>query len=230
MMADKAEMLSDEAVAEYLAANPDFFLNHEALLDGLHIPHNAGGASSLLERQIQVLRTKDAEHERKLAQIIDAARANELQVTRQHQLILALLHTESLQESVEVLHDQLKEDFGVDFAQTIFFAEADSKLANAGVRCALPDELRDAGMAAFFDSYKAIFGRLSGDFKGQLFGDDADNIGSLGIVPINGENPVGVLVLAARDTERFTPAMGGELLERLGQLIGGVFSLRAQSL
>lgn len=231
-MTEQLEMLSDQAVAEYLAANPDFFMHYASLLEGLQIPHAAGGAASLLERQIQVLRDKSAEQERKLANFIDAARQNEMQVSRQHRLILALLHTDSLAESVEVLHDQLKEDFGVDFVETIFFADAtdDSKVsATQGLYHKTTEELKEAGMSVFFENNRSVFGRINGPFKAQLFGSAADDIASIAMVPVTGENPIGMLVLASTDPDRFTPAMGGELLERLGQLIGGIFSLRAAS-
>jgi len=48
--------LTDEAVAEWLRANPDFFRRNNELLSTLRLPHASGAAVSLIERQIEVLR------------------------------------------------------------------------------------------------------------------------------------------------------------------------------
>jgi len=43
-------------VLQYLSQNPDFFNQHEEILTSLKIPHRAGSAVSLVEKQISVLR------------------------------------------------------------------------------------------------------------------------------------------------------------------------------
>ena len=58
--------ISEQAVHDYLAAHPDFFEEHASLLSSLHLPHAAGGAVSLVERQISVLRQKDIKLEKQL--------------------------------------------------------------------------------------------------------------------------------------------------------------------
>lgn len=49
--------LDENEVADFLRAHPDFFERHLALLSELVVPHSSrGGAVSLLERQVGVLR------------------------------------------------------------------------------------------------------------------------------------------------------------------------------
>jgi len=50
--------VSEEQVAAFLSANPDFFLDHQELLANLTLPHQSGEAVSLLERQVSVLRER----------------------------------------------------------------------------------------------------------------------------------------------------------------------------
>ena len=45
-------------LAAFLRSNPDFFLRNGDLLANLRLPHISGGAISLVERQIEVLREK----------------------------------------------------------------------------------------------------------------------------------------------------------------------------
>ena len=52
--------LTEDSIADYLQANPEFFERHSALLNNLRLPHDAGGpAVSLVERQVLVLRQKN---------------------------------------------------------------------------------------------------------------------------------------------------------------------------
>ena len=44
--------LTEDSIADYLRANPEFFERHASLLNNLRLPHDAGGAAvSLIERQ-----------------------------------------------------------------------------------------------------------------------------------------------------------------------------------
>ena len=70
------EELSEQAVHDFLAAHPDFFERHSTLLSSLNLPHASGGAISLVERQVSVLRQKELKLERKLRELIEVARRN----------------------------------------------------------------------------------------------------------------------------------------------------------
>ena len=84
----------EEAITAYLQSNPDFFERHPALLAGLRLPHEAGGgAVSLVERQVSVLRQKNMALERKLKDLVDVARGNDQIAGRIHGLAMRLLAT-----------------------------------------------------------------------------------------------------------------------------------------
>ena len=52
----KAGELTREEVADYLRANPDFFIDQDELLRSLTLPHDSGRAISLVERQVHLFR------------------------------------------------------------------------------------------------------------------------------------------------------------------------------
>ena len=54
-----SELPNAEQVAAYLRAHKDFFVEHEALLADITIPHETGKAVSLVERQVVVLRERN---------------------------------------------------------------------------------------------------------------------------------------------------------------------------
>src|SRR5580692_10696602 len=61
----------EESIASYLQRNPEFFERHQAVLARLKLPHARGGSTiSLVERQIEVLREKQAALENKLAELV----------------------------------------------------------------------------------------------------------------------------------------------------------------
>ena len=74
--------ISEQAVQDYLADNPDFFERHGDLLKSLRLPHGSGGTVSLVERQVSVLRQKELKNDRKLKELLAVARANDALATR----------------------------------------------------------------------------------------------------------------------------------------------------
>ena len=50
-------MMDENVIADYLQTHPEFFQRHSELLQTLQVPHQAG-TSSLIERQVAVLRDK----------------------------------------------------------------------------------------------------------------------------------------------------------------------------
>ena len=76
--------VDEAAVASYLSATPEFFDRHAQLLAKIRLPDTRGGAStvSLLERQVEVLRERNRQLERKVKDFVDVARENDALGTR----------------------------------------------------------------------------------------------------------------------------------------------------
>src|SRR5215469_16043469 len=102
----------EEAIASYLQRNPEFFERHQALLARLKLPHARGGtAISLVERQIEVLREKQAALEGKLAELVRVARANDAIAERLHRFTRRLLRMVPRAEAIGRIEAGLREDF-----------------------------------------------------------------------------------------------------------------------
>ena len=71
-----AEPLDDLTVVDYLKQNPAFLIQNNELLEVLEVQQGVTGATSLLERQISVLRGKNKHLEDQLDNLIVAARSN----------------------------------------------------------------------------------------------------------------------------------------------------------
>src|ERR1700745_2361334 len=91
----------EESVASYLQQHPEFFERHQAVLARLRLPHARGGSTiSLVERQIEVLRERQAALENKLAELVRVARANDIICERLHRFTRRLLRPVPRPEAV----------------------------------------------------------------------------------------------------------------------------------
>ncbi len=119
-----SENLEAAAVAAYLEAHPDFFVDHDELLPALRIPHQRGDTVSLVERQMKILRERNIEMRHRLSQLMDVARDNDRLFDKTRRLILALMDATSLEEVVMSVEDSLRQDFQVPFVSLILFSDS----------------------------------------------------------------------------------------------------------
>src|SRR5471032_64071 len=108
-----SESLEAAAIAAYLEAHPDFFIEHEELLPALRIPHQRGDTISLVERQMTILRDRNIELRHRLSHLMDVARDNDRLFEKTRRLILALMDATSLEDVVIGVEDSLRQDFQV---------------------------------------------------------------------------------------------------------------------
>ena len=129
-------------VIDYLQQHPGFFGQHPEVLAALDIPHDSGGAISLVQRQIVALRGLADKYRHQLEDLIEVARENERLSTRLHRLILALIEAGSQDEILATLRDQLREQFQTDAVELKLFSASELKQQA---------ELGEAGPALFQD-------------------------------------------------------------------------------
>jgi uncharacterized protein YigA (DUF484 family) len=216
------DALSDGAVHDYLAANPDFFERHGALLGTLRLPHVAGGTVSLVERQVSVLRQKDVKLERKLKELIKVARANDALAAKIHQLTLRLMSAGSLRATLEVTETALRVGFGADQSVLVLFADAALFGDISMGRFFRPVPREHAGLkafATFLDSKHPRCGQIRDAQRDFLFGKEVDEVGSAALVPLGKKSETGFLAIGSVDADRFHPGMSIDFLQRLGDLV-----------
>ncbi|HUA26155.1 MAG TPA: DUF484 family protein [Steroidobacteraceae bacterium] len=220
----------EDAIAAYLQHNPDFFERHQALLLRLRVPHARGGSTiSLVERQIEVLREKHAGLEDKLAELVSVARANDAIAEKLHRFTRKLLRARSRAEAVALIEASLREDFDAFHGVLVLIGEYPDLAPQRFVRSIGRD---DAGLKSFdtlFASGKPRCGQVRDTQREFLFGQDANDIGSVALVPLlpHGDTagaaspsaPLGVLALGSTDRDRFHPGMSTEFLARMADLI-----------
>ncbi|MDH3619829.1 MAG: DUF484 family protein [Gammaproteobacteria bacterium] len=218
------EELSEQAIHDFLAAHPDFFERHSTLLSSLHLPHASGGAVSLVERQVSVLRQKELKLERQLKELIQVARENDVLSAKIHELTLQLLATSDLRATVAAIEEALRSGFNADQAVLVLFGDPDAfDDIDVGrfFRVARKDDPALKPFSTFLNGNSARCGKIRDSQREFLFQHDADEIGSAALVPLGEGSELGFLAVGSVDSDRFHPGMSIDFLTRLGGLIAG---------
>jgi uncharacterized protein YigA (DUF484 family) len=220
----KQDTLSDSSVAEYLQSFPDFFERNGPLLSKLRLPHlrDAGATVSLVERQVEVLRERNQSLERKLKELVDVARANDVLADRIHRLSQRLIRAHLLLETINAVETSLREDFDAMHSVLVLFLEEARPLEAQAGRFLRVDDASAADIKTFeslLQSGKPRCGQVRDTQRDYLFGKDSIEIGSVALTPLGPKGALGLLAIGASDSERFHPGMSTEFLSRIGELV-----------
>jgi uncharacterized protein YigA (DUF484 family) len=203
-----------------LQHNPDFFERHQALLTRLRLPHVRGGSTiSLVERQIEVLRDKHAALEGKLAELVSVARANDAIADKLHRFTRRLLRAKSRAEAIAQMEASLREDFDAFHAVLVLVGDQADFGTQRFVRTVRADDPNLKSFETLFTNGKPRCGQARDSQREFLFGADANDIGSVALVPLGDKGIVGLLALGSNDRDRFHPGMSTEFLARMADLI-----------
>ncbi|GAB6042082.1 DUF484 family protein [Endothiovibrio diazotrophicus] len=208
----------ERSVADYLHTNPHFFERHLDLLEELRVPHPAGGAVSLIERQVQRLQHENHKIKGKLLQMVENARENERINDRMHGLALALMEADGLDEVAITIDDVFRNDFNAD-AVALRLLEREGIPAGTNTPRVPVGDPAFAPLYRFVERRKPDCERLNEVERRHLFGEQAGRIASTVVIPLHGSADYGLLVVGSEDADRFHPGQGTLYLERMGELI-----------
>jgi uncharacterized protein YigA (DUF484 family) len=221
------EELSEQAVCDYLAAHPDFFERNAKVLGKLRIPHEAGGTVSLVERQVSVLRQKEVRLERQLRDLIQVARDNDALAAKIHELGIHLLAADGLNVTVAAIEEAMRSGFDADHAVLVLFGNPDSfDDVDAGrfFRVIQREDEALGPFATFLKGSGPRCGQVRDAQRNFLFKADAEDIGSVALVPLGNKASIGFLAIGSVDSNRFHPGMSIDFLTRVGDLISGALN------
>ncbi|WP_243633833.1 DUF484 family protein [Motiliproteus coralliicola] len=217
-MAMKADM--EQQVVEYLETHPEFFARHQSLLNTLRVPHQRGGAISLVERQTEMLREQNREMRSQLHDLLDAARYNDLQFEKTKRLVLSLLESETLDQLTDAIEEGLCRDFNGDITNLILL---DQTIGERGGNIkSVSLQVAESQVAELIDSDWALCGSLSDRQRQFLFDDRADKVLSAAVVPLVKGNTLGLLAIGSFEANYFHSSMGTLFLNYVGEVLSRV--------
>jgi uncharacterized protein YigA (DUF484 family) len=213
---DEPTRLTDKDVISYLRLDPDFFQRHSKLLSELNLPHDTGGAVSLIERQVAILRERNMAMRRRMNELVQAAKANETLFEKTRSLTLELLHVDTWHALNEVLATYVLVDFQADFVCC--------HLRNSEIRM---DHVRGHGEELPNERYSRSIDpacvTLRADELEVLFpAENHDEDGSAVLAPLVLNEAIGCLAIGSRDPAHFESDMDTLFVAYIAEVVARV--------
>ena len=205
--------MNADDIARYLRTHPQFFDQHPELLETINVPHPYGGrAIPLAERQTVALREKLKMLEGRLAELLQFGEENDAISEKVHRLSVALAGARDFPALAAALYFHLREDFAVPHVALRVWGK--SVLADFDEARPVDEaqRLHAAAMAA------PQCGPAAGNPFVPWFGEAAEHVRSVALVPLGQTAVFGLLALGSEDVKRFYPDMGTLYLRRIGEL------------
>jgi uncharacterized protein YigA (DUF484 family) len=203
------EGITEQDIANYLAANPSFFERYAELLNAIQFQHPQGHRTvSLQERQAQMLRERIKGLERRIIEMIRNGQENIGHFEKLQRWTL-----QQMQEAdPEQLHLQLRDAFMIPgTALRLFGAGGDAAWAQP-----VSDDARRLA-----ESLTEPYCGINEGFEAAHWVQDMDgHAASLALVPLRRSSGAvfGLLVLASPDATRYSADKGLEFLLRVGEV------------
>ena len=211
----KQDKLTAADVIAFLRAHPDFFVNRADLLFDLQLPHGHSNASSLLEKQASVLRTRNTELRHKLNELVNVARDNDRLFNQIKKLGLALLETESLAESEATLHQILLNDFKLDCTSLLLYG---TEREPGSIIFTSKPELQ-AILGDLLRGDRIICTTLRRKEMAFLFPGYEHSEGSAALIPLHFRGDIGLLAVGSADPTHYTSNMDTTFASYIGEIL-----------
>ncbi|MGH1485224.1 MAG: DUF484 family protein [Cellvibrionaceae bacterium] len=218
--------LTEDQVTDYLRRNPDFLSDKPALLADMNLPHQpGGGAISLVERQVSVLRERNMDMRHRLNKLLENARTNDTLFEKTKRLVLAMLDMRQLDDCLDALFFSFQSEFDIHYSQLLLIASEENNFpspANKQARL-INHEIAEDYLSNIIHNRRAICGQLSDDEQTFIFKKHASDIGSTAITPLIIDNRLlGILAIANRDPNYYRSSMNTLFLNFIADVLSRI--------
>ena len=218
--------LSDDDVAEFLVAHPDFFRERLEVLSFMNMPGRFAqegpkeGAQVVDFQQALLTQQKEAVEELRecVRDVIETSRSNMSVQQRTHAAVLALLSARDFDALIRVVNDDLARILDVDIV-CVGYEPSNNPLSwlvspeITDLKPGLVDALLGSGGAA------KLYRDIADD--GSVFGAAAGLVQSAAVARLRPgpRTPVGLMALGSRSDSFFQPGQGTELVVFLARVL-----------
>ena len=210
-------LVDEEAVATFLAKNPDFLLRRPDLLSDLELPGSSDDSVSLLERQVVALRERGKSLREQLTTLLENATDNDRVFSRTTVFTLALMDAVDLAGLDDVLARCLIAGFDADHATCFVRGWTPPLDLDHLVGIARDD---DPPLPQLFDHAYPVCAVYRPEEYRELFPEASlTAVGSIAMVPLRSDGLHGSLAIGSWDPQRFAPDMGKVFLLYIGDVL-----------
>lgn len=215
----KAGELNRDQVADYLRANPDFFVDQDELLRSLTLPHDSGRAISLVERQVHLFREQRDTLRRELVELVSIARHNDRLFEKSKRLLMQVIEAKTLNDMAAAIDDSIRGDFGLDAASVLLFTDAEPQAGAEGALHIVDANQARERLGALLEGDRAVCGQFRESERQFLFPDRDEPIASVALVPLRHDGLVGVFAVGSCEPGYFDQSMGSLFLSYISDTL-----------
>jgi hypothetical protein len=219
---DAETELNENAVRDFLIQNPDFFVNRDSLLLKMNLPHQQGGAVSLIEKQVSLLRERNREIKKKLDTYIDIAKTNDSIFSKCQKLVLNLIEAENADAFFAALEKSFRRDFKCT-AYSLIALNDEARQFNHFTSAVSESAAREY-VGALMKSKKPTLGVLRPSEQDFLFRHQSGKVKSAAVISVKRDTEqIALLAIGSGDSDYFQAGMGtlfiGFIADTLSRLL-----------
>ena len=199
---------SVDDVLRFLSENPGFFEEYPEALDELRISHASDGAVSLVERQVSVLRERNAELRRRLDLLVSRAQHNEALLSATQEVITALAARNPKEETSTLFSGLMRKHFDIDHAAYHLLEDDNSAASRTAIHLLGSKDATSGPVRAH--ELSALFGNAGGDGSAAL------------AIVAHRSGQKAFIAVGSSDAKRYSATDGTMFLEYLAAVMGSL--------
>lgn len=217
---DTTSLKADQVIA-YLKENPNFFKTHPQLIADLNFTHETGGAVSLIQRQVELLREHHKNTRQRLADLNQHAKNNEALLERIRGLSVTTAGAATPKAILESLTRTIIQDFGLDSVYLVV-EHNNWPMTSSNVIGLTPEELGNLRNAVY--NLSVFVGRPPEKVKALLWKDPPRDVASIAMTRFKYKDVDTYLIIGSKDAEHFTNDMGTDFVTYIGEYLQALLS------
>tara|TARA_B100000809_G_scaffold72047_1_gene69705 strand:- start:5181 stop:5855 length:675 start_codon:yes stop_codon:yes gene_type:complete len=215
MSTDKKNKVSNKEIAEYLILNPNFFKENPEVLNSIEIIHESGAAVSLIQKQVELLRSNYNSTTDKLMELLGIAKNNEDIFILTKELILSLINASSIEEIVALIEKSFVADFGAKKSKVLFFTESSKNLPKGRVKN--PAEARNI-LGNLLKPGKIFCGEVNKKVAKFIF-NQKTGVKEMALVPLNSSSLLGLIALGSDQPGKYSDNKDTLFLDFIAEVV-----------
>ena len=203
-------------VRKYLRENPSFFVDNEEVLTELKIPHQEKGTISLVQKQLEISKTREREAQEKIRKFFENAKENAAIFKKSQSFLKEALLGDSENRFFESLHSAIHTHLQCEYSLIIL--GRDELEISSFIVVRNKNSLSKYNLE-LFKSTSPILGSLSKKQRQELFLPKSEKARSFAIVPIrHNQRKIALFNLGHEDPEFFSEKKETFFLEFLADM------------
>ncbi len=202
----KSSDLTKAEVAEYLKHNPQFFLDNESLLADMQLPQASGGAVSLVERQVSILRQEASDARAKLDEFIASAQKNNDIFDKSRNLVLAMMEAGDADQFFAALETSFRDDFQSSAYHLIVFSDTPHQINHFSTT--VSEMAAKDYIGGLLRAKQPTLGVLRQSEQDFLFRHQSAQVRSAAVLSVRKNRQIAMLAIGSEDVNYFQPGMG----------------------